>query len=68
MGDHKKLRSLVFGEYKSCRHFSMASNINIHRVYRLLEGKSEPSLDEMRHIANMFQLSPAEAWNLFFTH
>lgn len=62
----EKFRGLIFGRYKTIKEFADAIGWNRSKVSRFLNGVQEPDSDEMREIAEFFDLSPDEFIVIFF--
>lgn len=64
--NRQKLRGLVFSKYKTIREFSDAIGWQRNKSSRILNGPQEPDSDDMRAVAELFELSPDEFVEIFF--
>lgn len=64
--NRKRLRGLIYEKYKNLIDFSEAIGWHRNKISRILTGVQEPNIDDMRIIANLFELSPEDFVDIFF--
>lgn len=62
----EKIRGLVFSKYKTIREFSNAIGWQRNKSSRILNGIQEPDSGDMRAIAELFELSSEDFFDIFF--
>ena len=61
-----KFRGLIYSKYKTIKEFSDAIGWHRNKASRILNGEQEPDSEDMREVAELFELSSVEFVDIFF--
>ena len=65
---YPELRMLIWRKYGTIKNFARALGVTEVTASAKLTGRSSFSLDEIKKVKKMFNLSNDDVWNIFFTH
>ena len=64
--NRSKLRGLVYSRFKTIGDFSNAIGWQRNKASRIINGPQEPDSEDMRRIAELFNLSSEDFVDIFF--
>ena len=64
--NREKLRGLVYSKFKTIGEFSEAIGWQRNKASRIINGPQEPDSEDMRKVAELFELSSEVFVDIFF--
>jgi len=64
--NRSKLRGLVYSKYKTIGEFAKVIGWQRNKASRIINGPQEPDSDDMRKVAELFNLSSEDFVDIFF--